>query len=556
MLRNHSLTRAALTAASLTALGALTVPPAVHAQAAAFPDVDANHWAYQAVQDLAAKGYVKGYPDGKFLGGRTMTRYEFATVIDRIVQTIDALSTKVNAPPVTPTGTAVTQDDLNKINALVDTFRGQLDAIQSQINGDPAKGTKGFQEQLDALRQDVTGTKAQLAKTTDTANNSYGSGTGRKFAISGFIQTRFAGGPRSKSLYPQGSSAKQGSYNGNYAQGANPDGFQVRRARLKFVGEVTPNTKYTIQIDASGAITSGTAANQQVSVREGNIAYTFGSGDPAKNPTLTAGLFIDPFGFMLPQGSAVSLATERPLAFNEGVYGLFNTVDFDKGVQFSTALPTGRAPLRATVALTNGSGRTTEEVDRRLSQVYRLAYQSKDKVVGAGVSYYNGQINAPTTVNGATGTGLAYVGRKRQLFGVDAQFTSPAGPFALAEYVGGTFEQRTFFPTFGILATTTDYAPGNKVSGYYVQGGYTFSRAGRHPLTLFVNFDTLERASGGPGSNSAYDDENLGYGALYNLDKATRLRVYYIRPSKVAHAPNTLAPPNIALTTAELQVRF
>ena len=70
---------------------------AAQAQAASFPDVPANHWAYQAVQDLADKGYVKGYPDGKFLGKRALTRYEFATVIDRMAQTIADLSAQVKA---------------------------------------------------------------------------------------------------------------------------------------------------------------------------------------------------------------------------------------------------------------------------------------------------------------------------------------------------------------------------------------------------------------------------------------------------------------------------
>lgn len=551
MLRRTTLPHAAL-AAGLAALGAFTTSPAVHAQAAAFPDVDANHWAYQAVQDLAQKGYVKGYLDGKFLGGRAMTRYEFATVIDRIVQTIDELNTKVNAPPVTPTGTLVTQDDLNKINALVDTFRSQLDAIQSQINGDPAKGTKGFQEQIDALRQDVVDTKAQLAKTTDTANNSYGSGANRKFQISGYVQAAFVGGPRSKDRFPQGNSHVSGGFNGNYSQGGNADSFELRRARLKFTGAVTANTKYAIQIDTSGAVTAGTTPNQQVTVREGYVAYTFGSGDAAKYPTLTAGQFATPFGYVLPLSNASTLLPERPLAFSEATYGLFASQDYDKGVQFSFNTPgqlLGFLPgLKVTAAFVNGTGRSGEENDRRIDQIYRAAYQTADKQFGLGVSYYDGQV-------GATGLGANF-GRKKQLFGADAQFASNAGPFVNAEYVGGKFEQRTAFAGPAALTPTTVFTPGNKVEGYYGQAGYTFAPLGNHPLSFFVSYDRFRRAAGGAGSSSSYDDENVGYGGTYNLDKATRLRVFYVRPDKVAHAPGTAAPPKIAQSTVEVQVKF
>lgn len=536
--------------------GGTFVAEGAYAQAASFPDVPANHWAYQAVQDLADKGYVKGYPDGKFLGKRAMTRYEFATVIDRMVQTVSDLSAKVaasaNTPPTTPTGTPVTQDDLNKLQSLVDSFRTQLDAIQSQINGDPAKGTVGFQDQLDAIRQDILDTKELLAKTADTANGSYGSGSSRKFQISGYVQARYQQSGNSKDRFPEGSSVKQGAYNGNYAQGGNNESFEVRRARLKFTGALTPNSKYGIQIDTSGAVTSGASANQQVTVREGYIAYTFGDGDANRFPTLTAGQFATPFGYMLPLSTSVMLEPERPLAFSESGVGLFPSQDYDKGVEIGYNTPQQLvflpAGLKLTAAFINGTARSSEDVDRRIDQVYRVAYQSRDKQFGLGASYYDGQIGAP-----AAG---GRFGRKKQLYGLDAQYFSNAGPFLLGEYVNGKFEQRTAFANFTDLSPTTVYVPGNRIEGYYAQGGYTFGPTGAHPLSLFVSYDKLRRARSGAGSSDAYDDENVGYGALYNLDKATRLRIFYIKPSKVAHDPATAEPPKIAETTAEIQVKF
>jgi hypothetical protein len=363
----------------LIGLGTLSAAPIVHAQQATFPDVPANHWAYQAVQDLADKGYVKGYPDGKFLGKRALTRYEFATVIDRMAQTIGDLSAQIKAgqPVTTPTGTPVTQDDLNKVNALVDGFGKQLADIQSVTAG----ATSPFQGQLDALRAQIVDLQKATGKAQQTADNSYGSGADRKFQISGYVQARYFETGKSEKNFPQGTAATNGSYNGNYAQGGNNESFELRRARLKVSGAVTPNTKYAIQIDTSGAITTGATTNQQVTVREGYVAYTFGSGDPAKAATVTAGEFATPFGYELPSSTANILTPERHLVTSEASYGIMANEDYDKGVQLSYNTPQqliGFLPggLKLSASFINGTGRASEDTDRRIDQVYHVAYQT------------------------------------------------------------------------------------------------------------------------------------------------------------------------------------
>lgn len=54
-----------------------------------FADTPANHWAYEAFTQLAAKGLIQGYPDGTFKGDRTMTRYEMAMVVARLLARIE-----------------------------------------------------------------------------------------------------------------------------------------------------------------------------------------------------------------------------------------------------------------------------------------------------------------------------------------------------------------------------------------------------------------------------------------------------------------------------------
>ncbi|MGH2361504.1 MAG: S-layer homology domain-containing protein [bacterium] len=56
-----------------------------------FADVPTDHWAYDAIAELAAKGLVEGYPDGAFRGDRAMTRYEMAMVVARLLARIEAI---------------------------------------------------------------------------------------------------------------------------------------------------------------------------------------------------------------------------------------------------------------------------------------------------------------------------------------------------------------------------------------------------------------------------------------------------------------------------------
>ena len=74
-----------------------------------FPDVPANHWAYEAVSRLAGNGIVEGYEDGKYHGERQMTRYEMAEII------YNALSKGAKAE-----------------KKLVEEFRPELQAMAAQ----------------------------------------------------------------------------------------------------------------------------------------------------------------------------------------------------------------------------------------------------------------------------------------------------------------------------------------------------------------------------------------------------------------------------------------
>lgn len=90
---------------------------------ALFPDVKDNHWAYEYVKKLVGTALLKGYPDGEFKGNHVLTRYEFASVVYRMLEQ----------------GLGSTDDEMN---ALVKEFAPELkyiriDTIHTDKDGHP-----------------------------------------------------------------------------------------------------------------------------------------------------------------------------------------------------------------------------------------------------------------------------------------------------------------------------------------------------------------------------------------------------------------------------------
>src|SRR5580698_5153337 len=85
-------------------------------------DVPPSHWAYAAVSDLASKGLIKGFPaDGNFAGGRALTRYEMATIIERVLAHVDDLVSK------SAKGDGVSKADLEKLATSIQEIRDLAD---------------------------------------------------------------------------------------------------------------------------------------------------------------------------------------------------------------------------------------------------------------------------------------------------------------------------------------------------------------------------------------------------------------------------------------------
>ncbi|HEY3424266.1 MAG TPA: S-layer homology domain-containing protein [Negativicutes bacterium] len=77
-------------AIGLIVLLMLAVTGTAFAASASFSDVPSKHWAYDAVTKLAQAGLIDGYGDGTFRGDKTMSRYEFAIIIEKAMNRYEA----------------------------------------------------------------------------------------------------------------------------------------------------------------------------------------------------------------------------------------------------------------------------------------------------------------------------------------------------------------------------------------------------------------------------------------------------------------------------------
>lgn len=204
-------------------------------------DVPRDHWAYAAVQDLASRGLIRGYPPkGDFFGGRSVTRYEMAALVDRILQRL----------ATAPAG-EVKQSDLDEVRRLVDEYRVELTVIGGR---------------LDALEKDVTGLKeradARDAALTDaqggvqSALDAIGEQAKRVDKLnSGKVDAGF-GRVKVGGLLQLWAGAGDGLFGGGV-----DNSLRIRRAELKLSGQINLAAYWTVMVDPAKSLSVNTTTD-------------------------------------------------------------------------------------------------------------------------------------------------------------------------------------------------------------------------------------------------------------------------------------------------------
>lgn len=88
-----------------------------------FSDVQPTDWAFQALQALIEQyGAIAGYPDGTFQGNRSLTRYEFAAVLSRVLQVVQEDASTISS------------EDLALVQRLQEDFASELATLRARVD--------------------------------------------------------------------------------------------------------------------------------------------------------------------------------------------------------------------------------------------------------------------------------------------------------------------------------------------------------------------------------------------------------------------------------------
>ncbi|MBA4445721.1 iron uptake porin [Cylindrospermopsis raciborskii CS-506_D] len=138
-------------------------------------DVQPGDWAFQAIQSLIERyGCVGGYPDGKFRGNRTLTRFEFAAALSACLDRINDLISSATADQVT-------KQDIANIERLQKQFGPELETFKRRVSTLEAKTTRleatqfstttKLQGQVVAVVSDISANKVNVETRTFTDKN-------------------------------------------------------------------------------------------------------------------------------------------------------------------------------------------------------------------------------------------------------------------------------------------------------------------------------------------------------------------------------------------------
>ena len=113
-----------------------------------FSDVPADHWAYDAVSQLAADGVIDGYGDSTFKGNRNITRYEMAQMVAKAM----AKNTSGADKALVDKLAAEFAEELNNLGVRVSNLERNADMVK--WNGKAEYTYTHYKGKVDALDYD------------------------------------------------------------------------------------------------------------------------------------------------------------------------------------------------------------------------------------------------------------------------------------------------------------------------------------------------------------------------------------------------------------------
>lgn len=124
------------------------------ALASPLSDVPPNHWAYEELSLLYASGLIVGFPDETFRGNEPMTRYQFAEVMGKLLNRLDAIANK---------GLEAANKNAAELEALKAAIKDELAASGKNIDdATAARLAEAVQKLRDEFKAEIDSRMASL----------------------------------------------------------------------------------------------------------------------------------------------------------------------------------------------------------------------------------------------------------------------------------------------------------------------------------------------------------------------------------------------------------
>lgn len=216
--------------------------PVLAASADEMRDLSPNHWAYKAIEQLMLRyGVMAGFPDDTFRGDKTVTRYELAAALLKVMERMDDLA--AHRAPGSPN--PVSAADQATVARLKAEYKSELDTLEGRVkkNEDALKTLQDKVGKLVTVGGTVKTTLADETLDTGTDRTAPYIGTDLSIKFKGEVspQTSYdtlIGG----SLKAAGSGDVAGSLQGGLGGTPKDSNVSVKTARITTkVGETTIN---------------------------------------------------------------------------------------------------------------------------------------------------------------------------------------------------------------------------------------------------------------------------------------------------------------------------
>ncbi len=133
-------------------------------------DVPENHWAYKSVQKLVEEGYLTLYDDNTFNGEKSVSRYELAVMIARILDNISRGKKQVDGEDVDTIRKLSLEfrDELVEIAQTQDVFSDSLTEIEKKINIMENEDIPQIYEKTNRMEEQITANEKEIENIIDT----------------------------------------------------------------------------------------------------------------------------------------------------------------------------------------------------------------------------------------------------------------------------------------------------------------------------------------------------------------------------------------------------